>query len=115
MNPNRIREGTDPDLFLRVYNEITVPSEGRRGKVAILDQMIRSPRRRLIPEYVWEDLVWTAVYEACTNWDPNRAVKCPIRNYVWRCLEWKSLSWWNANKHGILNTTNIDDLDPSSI
>ena len=107
--PDRIRV-TDPGRFAENYRALTDPS-GRRG-VAIIDQLLKSPRRRLIPIHVWEDLVHISIYEACTNWDPDRTKKCPIRNYVWRCLHWKALGWWSRNKHTILNQVELDTLDP---
>lgn len=90
----------------------TLTEEGTKG-VSILDQMLRSPKRKLIPPDVWEDLVYWAVYEAITNWKPERpnGKRCPLRNYAWLRLGWKAQGWWAANKHMVLNSTPLDAMN----
>ena len=105
-----IREMPD-HIFQERWSELT--REGPQG-VSILDQMIRSQKRKLIPPDVWEDLVYWSAYEAVTNWKPDRpnGKKCPLRNYAWLRLGWKARGWWAVNKHTILNSTPLDAIDP---
>jgi hypothetical protein len=75
-------------------------------------QMIYSPRRRLIPVSIWDELVEYASWMAIYRWKGNGTGKCPIKNYTWVILVNLGRSWWARHKHEILNQVELDKQLP---
>jgi hypothetical protein len=71
-------------------------------------QMLKSPQRRLIPEYAWEEIVEFSILRAVTTWKGNGDGKCPLKNYAWVLLRNTGIQWWNKNKAGILDSVELD-------
>lgn len=97
---NLVRPGdlTDADYYQR-WLMLT----DKRVRPNVRDQMLASPRRRLIPVNAWEDLVEYAIQRSILKWDPGREKKCPLKNYAWQHLGWVAQGWWLRNKHLILD------------
>jgi hypothetical protein len=75
-------------------------------------QMINSPRRRLIPQSVWDELVEHSSWMAIYRWKGNGVGKCPIKNYTWLILKNIGIAYWDRHKHEILSIE-IDSLSGS--
>jgi hypothetical protein len=92
------REGIDDGEFLERWDHLS----------SVYTQMLKSPKRRLIPETAWDSIVLFSLLRAITEWKGNGEGKCPLKNYAWSILNYTSIQWWTKNKNGIINSVELD-------